>query len=135
MIFSIIMSLSVHSNLLVLLCFQFIFELAFLKILQNWQGNTCVRASFSKEVATLLKKRPWHRYFPGIFTKILRTAFFKDYFGETALSLLLEALIFFSFPFFLNFPMFIYWSFSSLCLFFVLRIEWLRSYKYILTLT
>ena len=80
MIFSILMSLSVHSNLLVLPCFQFIFELAFLKILQNWQGNTCVRASFLKEVATLLKKRPWHRYFPGIFTKILRTAFFKDYF-------------------------------------------------------
>ena len=36
----------------------------FLEILQNSQKNTCDRVSFLNKVATLLKKRLWHRYFP-----------------------------------------------------------------------
>ena len=52
----------------------------FLEFSQNLQENTCVRDSFSNKVvdlrlATLLKKRIWHRCFPVNFAKYLRTAF------------------------------------------------------------
>ena len=78
----------------VLLCFWFIFELAFLKICKTGKKNTCVGTSFLIEVATLLKKRPRHRYVPVIFTKLLRTPFFIEHFRLTVLSLLLETLFF-----------------------------------------
>ena len=39
----------------------------FLKILQNWQENTCVRVR--------------HRFFPVSFTKFLRTLFLQNTFG------------------------------------------------------
>ena len=45
----------------------------FLKILQISQGNTCARVSF------ILKKRLWHRCFPGNFVKFLRTAFSTEH--------------------------------------------------------
>ena len=42
----------------------------FLKVLQTLQENTCTRISF-------LIKRLWHRCFPVIFVKFLRTPFFR----------------------------------------------------------
>ena len=51
-------------------------EKVFLKISQNSQEITCVRASFLIEFqaspATLLKKRLWHRCFPMNFETFLR---------------------------------------------------------------
>ena len=56
----------------------------FLKTLQNLQENTCVRDSFFNKVvdlriATLLKKRLWHRYFPVNFAKYLGTPFSTEH--------------------------------------------------------
>ena len=53
----------------------------FLKISQNSQENTWARASFLMRPATLLKKSPWHRYFPVNFTKFLRTSFSQNISG------------------------------------------------------
>ena len=47
----------------------------FLKISQNSQENNRVRVSFFLRLATLFKKRLWHRCFPRNFAKFLRTAF------------------------------------------------------------
>ena len=45
----------------------------FLKISQNSQENTLVRAFFFLRPATLLKKTLWHRCFPRNFARFLRT--------------------------------------------------------------
>ena len=52
----------------------------FLEILQNSQGNTCVRVSFLIKLRALglqlyEKKRLWHRCFPVNSTKFLRIPF------------------------------------------------------------
>ena len=51
-----------------------------LKILRNSLENTCARVSFLIKLqaflATLLKKRLWHRCFPLNFVKFLRTLFY-----------------------------------------------------------
>ena len=51
----------------------------FLKILENSKENTCARVYFflfrPYRLATLLKKRLWHRCFPVSFEKFLRTLF------------------------------------------------------------
>ena len=57
----------------------------FLEILQNSQKNTCDRVSFLNKVATLLKKRLWHRYFPLNFAKLLRTPFLQNTSGQLPL--------------------------------------------------
>ena len=63
----------------------------FLKILQNSQENPCVRVSFliklQAPLATLLKKRLWHRCFPVNFAKFLRTLFFAEHLRWLFLSL------------------------------------------------
>ena len=53
----------------------------FLKILQNSQKNTCVRASFLIKFrpATLLKKRLWHRCFSVNFAKYSRAPVFIEH--------------------------------------------------------
>ena len=53
-----------------------------LKTSQNSQENTCARVSFliNLKASTLLKKRPWHRYFPMNFAKFSRTPFVKEHF-------------------------------------------------------
>lgn len=54
----------------------------FLKISQNWQGNTCVGVSFNKaaywKTASLLKKWPQLWSFPVNLVKFLRTSFLKN---------------------------------------------------------
>ena len=62
----------------------------FVKISQNSQENTCVKVSFltcqsfffnkvaSPRLATLFKKRIWHRCFPVNFAKFLRTPSFME---------------------------------------------------------
>ena len=49
----------------------------FLEISQNSQENTCARVSFL--IATLLKKRLWHRCFTVNFAKFLRASFLKEH--------------------------------------------------------
>ena len=52
-----------------------VFCKVFLKISQNSMENTCARVFFFKyRLATLLKKRYWHR-----FAKFLRTPFLKEH--------------------------------------------------------
>ena len=51
----------------------------FLEISQNSQENTCARVCNFIRPATLLKKRPWHRFFPVNFVKFLRTHFFIEH--------------------------------------------------------
>ena len=54
----------------------------FLKMLQNSQENYLCQSLFFNKAglrpATLLKKRPWHRYFPVNFAKVLRTPFSQN---------------------------------------------------------
>ena len=50
----------------------------FREILQNSQKNTCAKASFLIKLQTSIKKRLWHRCFPGNFTKFLRTPFLQN---------------------------------------------------------
>ena len=52
-----------------------------LEILQNSQESTCARVSFliKLQLATLLKKRPWHKCFPSNFVKFLRTPFLTEH--------------------------------------------------------
>ena len=53
------------------------------EISQNSQENTCARVSFLIKLqawlATLFKKRLWHRCFPVNFVKFLRTTFFIEH--------------------------------------------------------
>ena len=58
----------------------------FLKNSQNSQENTCARVSFLIKLqtlgvrpATLLKKRLWHRCFPGSFAKVLKITFLTEH--------------------------------------------------------
>ena len=44
-----------------------------LKNFANLQENTCARVSFLIKLQALLKKRPWHSYFPMNFKKFLIT--------------------------------------------------------------
>ena len=46
-----------------------------LEISQNYQENTCARASFliKLQVCNFIKKRLWHRCFPVNFAKFLRS--------------------------------------------------------------
>ena len=58
----------------------------FLEISQNSKEKTCARAFFKNKVtgfrvATILKKRLWHRCFPVNFTKFLRTPFLHSISG------------------------------------------------------
>ena len=48
----------------------------FLEISQNLQENICARVSF---LATLLKKRLWHRCFPVNIAKFLRPPFLTEH--------------------------------------------------------
>ena len=48
----------------------------FIEIWQNSQENICARVSF---LITLLKRRLWHRCFPVISVKFLRTPFFIEH--------------------------------------------------------
>ena len=52
-------------------------------MLQNSQENYLCQSLFFNKAglrpATLLKKRPWHRYFPVNFAKVLRTPFFLEH--------------------------------------------------------
>ena len=57
----------------------------FLEISQNSQENTCARAFFNN-VATLLKKRLWHRCFPVNFAKFLGTPFLQNTSGRLFLT-------------------------------------------------
>ena len=54
-----------------------------LEISQKSQKNTCARVSFLIKLqawlATLFKKRLWHRCFPVNFVKFLRTPFFIEH--------------------------------------------------------
>ena len=54
----------------------------FLKISQNSQENICARALFliklQATLASLLKKRLWHKCFPVNFAKFLRTPFLQN---------------------------------------------------------
>ena len=54
-----------------------------LEISQKSQENTCARVSFLIKLqawlATLFKKRLWHRCFPVNFVKFLRTPFFIEH--------------------------------------------------------
>ena len=63
-----------------------------LEILQHSQENTCESLFFNKVAglgsATLLKKRLWHRCFPGNFAKFLRTLFLQNTSGRLFLSVL-----------------------------------------------
>ena len=52
----------------------------FLEISQNSQENTCTR------VATLLKKRLWHKCFPVNIAKFLRTSFLQNTSGRVLLA-------------------------------------------------
>ena len=54
----------------------------FLEVSQNSQENTCARVSFLP--AALLKKRLWHRCFPVIFVKFLKTPFYTEHLWTTA---------------------------------------------------
>ena len=53
-----------------------------LEILQISQENICASLFLNKveglRLATLLKKRPWRRFFPVNLAKILRTPFFIE---------------------------------------------------------
>ena len=51
----------------------------FLELLQNSQENNCARVCFLNKVATLLKKRLWHRFFPVNFAKFPRTLFLTEH--------------------------------------------------------
>ena len=54
----------------------------FFKISQNSHENTCARVSFLiklQALATLLKKRLWHKWFPVNFVKFLRTTLFIEH--------------------------------------------------------
>ena len=55
----------------------------FLEILENSQENTSVRVSFliklQTALATLLKRRLWHRCFPVNFAKFLRAPFVTEH--------------------------------------------------------
>ena len=54
-------------------------EKVFLKFSQYSQENTCTRVSFLMGLATLLKKRLWHRCFTVNFAKFVRTPFFAEH--------------------------------------------------------
>ena len=57
----------------------FFIKVAGLKFHKNFPENICASLFFNKVAglrpATLLKKRLWHRCFPGNFVKFLRTTF------------------------------------------------------------
>ena len=60
-----------------------VYKKVFLEISQNSQENTCAEVSFLiklqvSRLATLLKKRLWHRSFPVNFAKFLRTTFLQN---------------------------------------------------------
>ena len=80
--------------------------------------------------------RLWHIYFPRKFGKFSENTSYKEQFWATASIVIAwnNKLLSFSF-FLLTFPLFIYWSFNSLRLCFVLLIKWLWWCKYILNLT
>ena len=66
-----------------------------LEISQNSQENTCARVSFFNKVgslwlATLLKKRLWHRCFPVNFAKFLRKPFLQNTSGRRVLNIFEE---------------------------------------------
>ena len=64
----------------------------FFKISQNSHENTCARVSFLiklQALATLLKKRLWHRWFPVNFVKFLRTLLFIEHFWWLLLLILI----------------------------------------------
>ena len=62
-----------------------------LEILENSQENTCARVPFlinlQAQLATILKKRLWHRCFPVNFAKFLRILFLKNTSGRLLLSI------------------------------------------------
>ena len=67
-------------------------------ILQNSEGNTCVRASFLEKASdlgpvTLLKKILWHKCFPVNFLKFLRAPYLKNTFGTLVLFVIIFALL------------------------------------------
>ena len=58
---------------------RFSVKQVFLKTSQNSQENTCARVFQSLRLATLLKKRLWHRCLSLRFTKFLKILFFTEH--------------------------------------------------------
>ena len=71
-------------------------EKVFLEISQNSQENTCAIVFAGLRLATLLKKKFWHRCFPVDFAKFLRTPFVIEHLWWLLLSIVTRLCRFFS---------------------------------------